>query len=449
MLIENHRIEALQNMNVVLLSGGSGTRLWPLSNEVRSKQFLKIFRDNDGNHESMIQRMYRMILEVDKGASITIATSKNQVASITNQLGDGVDISIEPCRRDTFAAIALSVAYLHDVKGIRSDDSVVVCPVDPQVEKGYFEAIQNMNEIAGQSNLTLMGIEPTYPSSKYGYIIPKNGSVEFKEKPTEEEAKEYIKQGALWNGGVFAFKIKYLLDISERILGTSNYQQLRDNYESLKKISFDYAVAEHETDIKIVKYSGKWKDLGTWNTFTEAMAEPTGGNVILGENCENVHVVNELSIPIIGLGLKDIIVAATPDGILVSDKIASAQLKTYVPDNRPMFEKRIWGEYRVLDYKTFDNGEKCLTKELVILPNKNISYQRHNHRNEIWTFVNGSGLLLINGKIKEVKSGDNVYIKIGDMHAVKAIEELHIIEVQIGDELIEEDIERFDWNWDE
>ena len=434
-------------MNIILLSGGSGTRLWPLSNEVRSKQFLKIFRTEDGTHESMVQRMYRMIKKVSPEARIIIATSETQVASIKNQLGDEVEISIEPCRRDTFPAIALSTAYLHDVIGVPLDENVVVCPVDPLVEEGYFETLKIMFEVAGNSNLTLMGIKPTYPSEKYGYIIPKANEVIFKEKPDLDAANEYIKQGALWNGGVFAYKLSYLLNKAKELCGTSNYKELFDSYESLNKISFDYAVAEHEKSIKVVEYSGEWKDLGTWNTFTEAMTEATGNNCILGENCENTHIVNELAIPIIGLGLKDIVVAASPDGILVSDKHASSFLKKYVPNNRPMFEKRIWGEYRVLYFQQYENGKKCLTKELVIMPTKNISYQKHNHRNEIWTFVKGTGLLVINGKVTRVKDGDNVYIKAGDLHAVKAIDELHIIEVQIGDELIEEDIERFDFDW--
>jgi len=294
-----------------------------------------------------------------------------------------------------------------------------------------------------------MGIKPTYPSEKYGYIIPKNNSVEFKEKPNVIEAKKYINEGALWNGGVFAFKVSYILDKAQELCGFNSYKELFNNYSSLNKISFDYAVAEKENSIKVVEYSGEWKDLGTWNTFTEAMTDAVGGNAILGENCQNVHVVNELSLPIVALGLKDIVIAASPDGILVSDKNASAHLKKYVPNNRPMYEKRIWGEYKVLDFQSYDNGKKCLTKELIIIPGKHISYQRHQHRNEIWTFVKGTGFLVINGVTTKVKAGDNAYIKAGDFHAIKAIDELHIIEVQIGDELVEEDIERFDWNWNE
>ena len=435
-------------MNIILLSGGSGTRLWPLSNEVRSKQFLKIFRTEDGQRESMVQRMYRMIKKVSPNAKIVIATSETQVASIKRQLKENVDISIEPCRRDTFPAIVLSVSYFHDVLGVAVNENVVVCPVDPLVEEGYFETLKKMFAQAGKNNLTLMGIKPTYPSEKYGYIIPKDGEVEFKEKPDETTAEKYIEQGAFWNGGVFAFKIRYVLDKAKEIYGISSYKELFDNYSNLKKISFDYAVAEYEKDIKVVEYDGTWKDLGTWNTFTEAMRDATGDNCILGENCENTHIINELNIPIIGLGLKNIVVAASPDGILVSDKESSSYLKKYVPDNRPMFEKRIWGEYRVLYFQQFENGAKCLTRELVIIPTKNTSYQRHNHRNEIWTIVKGTGFLVINDKVSRVKEGDSVYIKIGELHAIKSIEELHVIEVQIGDELIEEDIEKFDFVWD-
>ena len=435
-------------MNIILLSGGSGTRLWPLSNEVRSKQFLKILRTEDGQHESMVQRMYRMIKQVAPTARIVVATSETQVAAIKRQLRENVEISIEPCRKDTFPAVALSVAYLHDVLGVNENEAVVVCPVDPLVDEGYFKTLQKMFEVAGQTNLTLMGIKPTYPSEKYGYIIPRNNGVAFKEKPDAIKAQEYINQGALWNGGVFAFKISYLLSKAQELCGYSNYNDLYNNYALLNKISFDYAVAEHEKSISVVEYNGEWKDLGTWNTFTEAMSEYLGKNAILGENCENTHIVNELSIPIVALGLKNIVVAASPDGILVSEKGASSYLKKYVPNNRPMFEKKMWGEYRVLDYQAYEDGKKSLTKELLIIPTKNISYHKHLHRNEIWTFIKGSGYLLINGQIRKVTAGDNAYIKAGDLHSLKAIEELHVIEVQIGDELTDEDVERVEFDWD-
>ena len=177
-------------MNLVLLSGGSGKRLWPLSNDIRSKQFIKIFKSEAGDYESMVQRVYRQIKKVDAEATVTIATSKAQVSAINNQLGQGIGISVEPCRRDTFPAIALATAYLHDIQGVSEEEAVVVCPVDPYVDDDYFEALKLLGAQVekGEANLVLMGIEPTYPSEKYGYIIPTSEErismvSTFKEKP--------------------------------------------------------------------------------------------------------------------------------------------------------------------------------------------------------------------------------------------------------------------------
>jgi len=440
-------------MNIILLSGGSGKRLWPLSNEVRSKQFLKIFRKPDGVHESMVQRMYRMIREVDEDASVTIATSDDQTAAIKAQLDDAVGISAEPCRRDTFPAIALATAYLHDVKKVDGNDAVVVCPVDPYVEIPYFRMLKTLQEQAekGEADLVLMGVAPTYPSEKYGYIIPASTELlssvsSFKEKPDRQTAQTYIAQGALWNAGVFAYQLKYVLRIAEELLGTASYEALYANYEKLPKISFDYAVVEKEEKIQVMRFSGAWKDLGTWNTLTEAMSDEVAGNAVAAQ-CENTHVINELQIPLIALGVKDLAIAATPDGILVTDKKSSDKLKEYVADQRPMYEKRVWGEYRVLDYRLQGDGHNSLTKHLVIQPGKHISYQRHAHRTEMWTFVEGTGKLILDGVVTAVGRGDTACIRAGTKHAIKADTELHIIEVQIGDELTEEDIERLDWDW--
>lgn len=437
-------------MNIILLSGGSGKRLWPLSNDVRSKQFLKIFPKEDGTKESMAQRMYRMIKEVDPDSNITIATSENQIPQIKAQLGDSVDISIEPTRRDTFPAIALASAYLKK-KGIKEDEPVVVCPVDPYVEADYFECLKELSDYSDKANLTLMGIEPTYHSEKYGYIIPSNKEhispvSEFKEKPDEDTAKKYIKEGALWNGGVFAYRLKYVLDIARNLFGTDDYDELFNKYDSLQKISFDYAVVEKEKSINVIRFNGQWKDLGTWNTLTEAMDEQLSGNATADE-CDNTHIINELSIPIISLGIKDAVIVATADGILVSSKEKSPELKNFVENKRPMYERRGWGEYKVLDYKLHEDGLNSLTKELIISKGQHISYQRHQHRTEIWTFTEGKGELILDGNTREVSRGDVAIITPNMKHGIKALSELHIIEVQMGDELTEEDIERLDFDW--
>ncbi len=443
-------------MNIVLLSGGSGKRLWPLSNEIRSKQFVKYLKNENCEYESMIQRVYKQIKRVDGDADVVIATSKAQQSIIDGQLNNEVNISVEPCRRDTFPAIVLASTYLVDVLGKSKDEAVVFCPVDPYVGDSFFEQIKKLYDyvLIGKSNITLIGIEPTYPSEKYGYIIPKNaGSIsavlEFKEKPDYNKALEYLKLGALWNGGVFGFRLRYILEKAESVFGTCNYQQLLDNYDKLTKTSFDYAVVEKEENINVIRYNGLWQDIGTWDSLTEVMSEHVIGKGILDETCQNVHIVNELDLPIIALGLRDVVVAASPDGILVSDKKRSDVLKKFAESitQRPMFEERFWGSYKVLDYNVNKDNQNSLTKHLVISPSKYISYQKHQRRSELWTVVEGTGVVILNGKARKVSRGDFIYIKPNDLHAVKAIDELHIIEVQIGDELIEEDIERFDFDW--
>lgn len=437
-------------MNIILLSGGSGKRLWPLSNDIRSKQFIKIFRQPDGSYESMVQRIFRQIKEVDPGATITIATSKSQVSSIYNQLGKNVDISVEPCRRDTFPAIALAAAYLHDKKNISSNEAVVVCPVDPYVEKEYFQCLRNMCEAAekGNEKLVLMGIEPTYPSEKYGYIRPQTDDGEhyyfsFTEKPTEEKAQEYINSGALWNGGVFAFKLGYVLQKSEEILGRSDYTSLLTNYSELKKESFDYAVVEQEKSIEVLRYSGTWKDLGTWNTLSEAMVENTVGNVRLNETCTNVHVINELGIPIIIMGGKDLVVSASPEGVLVSDKEQSSYIKPFVDaiDQQVMFAEKSWGEFRVLDIE-----DDSMTIKVTLSPEESMNYHSHDNRSEKWIVISGDGHVILNEKSEKVIQGDEIVINPGVKHTVCAGENgIQLIEVQIGKEINVNDKHKYDW----
>ncbi len=426
-------------MNIVLLSGGSGKRLWPLSNDIRSKQFIKIFKGADGEYESMLQRVYRQIKKCDSDATITIATSKNQVSAIHNQLGDGVGISLEPCRRDTFPAIALATAYLHDVKHIPEDEAIVVCPVDPYVDQTYFEAIKELGKLAEQNaaNLVLMGIEPTYPSEKYGYIIPESkekvSSVKtFKEKPDIQAARDYIAKGALWNGGVFAYKIKYVLDRAHELIDFTDYYDLFDKYESLTKISFDYAVVEKEQSIAVMRYAGEWKDLGTWNTLTEAMEETVIGKGVLNDSCENVHIINELDVPLLCMGLKDIVVSASPDGILVSDKAQSSYIKPYVDniESRIMYAEKSWGSYRVVDVE-----ENSMTIKVTLKAGHQMNYHSHEYRDEMWTIISGEGVTVVDGMEQKVSAGDVITMQAGCKHTIKAITELKVIEVQLGREI--------------
>lgn len=435
-------------MNLILLSGGSGKRLWPLSNDIRSKQFIKIFKKEDGTYESMVQRMYRQIKKVDADATVTIATSKTQVSAIHNQLGSDVGISVEPCRRDTFPAIALAAAYLKDVMHVGMDEPVVVCPVDPYVNDDYFEALKSLSDQAekGEANLVLMGIEPTYPSEKYGYIIPMSKGFTadvktFKEKPSVEVAKEYISQGALWNGGVFAFKLRYLIEKSHELISYTDYADLFNTYGEQPKISFDYAVVEKEDKIQVQRFAGEWKDLGTWNTLTEAMSESIIGKGTLNEECSNVHIVNEMDVPVLAMGLHDVVISASPEGILVSDKEQSSYIKPFVDkfEQQIMFAEKSWGSYKVMDVE-----EKSMTIKVTLNPGHSMNYHSHKNRDEVWVVLDGTGRTFVDGMVQSVKAGDVITMSAGCRHTIFADTELKLIEVQLGEAISVSDKQKFE-----
>ena len=334
-------------------------------------------------------------------------------------------------------------------------------PCDPYTEDRYFQTIAEMGK-AVQNNiadLVLMGIKPTCPSAKYGYVIPKkqgktDGIYEverFTEKPDVATAERFIAEGAFWNGGVFAFRLGYMTDIVRRCLAYNTFEEVRSRYEELPKISFDYEVAEKAKFVAVVPYDGKWKDLGTWNTLTDELKERCIGNVVMDEKSENTHVVNELEIPVMCIGARNMIIAASCDGILVSDKEQSENIKHFADklQHCPMYEERSWGEYKVIDSTGFEDGHQAQTRLLTVKAGKDTDYQVHRHRDEVWTFINGEGELVLDGEVRKVIRGDVIHIRKEVRHAVRAITDLRLIEVQMGTKLVEEDVERFDWNWED
>lgn len=447
-------------IHLVLLSGGSGTRLWPLSNDSRSKQFLKVLRDEQGNPVSMVQRVLAQIRRVSNNLDVTIATCESQKESIERQVEGAYELVLEPERRDTAPAIMLACAHLATEQGAGLSDTVIVMPIDTYAGQAYYDRILDLNAAvqSDAADLVLLGVKPAYPTEKYGYIVPVSSEnipypVErFTEKPDVDTATRLIEQGALWNCGVFAFKLEYLKHITQRYVGLADFESMRARYAEMQKNSFDYEVVEKATSVAVVPYEGIWKDLGTWNTLCEEMVDIASGRVVGIETCENTHVINELGLPLVVLGLKDLAVVATPDGIIVTDKPQSSYMKPYVEqvaESRPMCERRRWGTYRVIDSSVHPGGAKSLTKELTIETGCQLSYQRHVKRVECWTIVSGYGEVVLDGLVQEVRAGSVVYIRAGQLHAARALEELHVIEVQIGDVLVEEDIERFGNYWKE
>lgn len=359
-------------MYVVLLSGGSGKRLWPLSNDLRSKQYIRLLPDpyRKGKQMSMVQRVWRQLGHAGLQDRALICAGRSQLEILHAELG-GIPVAVEPERRDTFPAVALSCAYLADRMHATPDDIVCFLPVDPYVDDSYFATLHRLEQVAKDTHadIVLMGAKPTYPSEKYGYILPKaihEGYLDvagFKEKPDTKEAATLIAHGALWNCGVFCFRIGLVLDmLASQHLDTS-YDRLFLSYAQLPKTSFDYAVLERATNLKAVPFDGMWKDLGTWNTLTDEMEEHAYGKVVLAPTNDHVHAINELEIPLVVTGMKDAVVVAAYDGILVTSNEESAHLKDLLKDldQHPMFEEKQWGLQR-----TIDVTGTCTTRRLTI-----------------------------------------------------------------------------------
>lgn len=449
-------------MKIVLLSGGSGKRLWPLSNDLRSKQFLPLLKRSDGGLESMVQRVWRQLTIAGLSQDSYLATSKAQEEILQSQIPNEVKIIVEPERRDTFPAIALVASYLYSIIEMKLDEVIVIMPVDPYVEQPFFDKLYDLEKILLESNadLALIGVNPSFPSEKYGYIIPEvddNMSSQneyykvqqFREKPNKEEAAMMISQDAFWNCGVFAFKLGSLINLLIEKKLPIKYEEAIKQYSRFPKNSFDYEVVEKSKNIVVAPYKGSWKDLGTWNTLSEEIASPLIGMGTVTEDSINTHVINELEIPITVIGASNLIIAASPDGILVSDKDSSPRIKELLINNsqRPMYEERRWGRYRVLDYLKYDNGLEILTKRICVHEGKNLSYQYHNKRKEVWTVIAGTGEMILDGKYRKVTTGDVIIIPSKSLHSLKALSEVEIIEVQSGTELVEEDIVRLAINW--
>lgn len=281
----------------------------------------------------MVQRVWRQLSSLGLENEVFIATSESQRSILKSQLEISDDqIITEPSRRDTFPAITLATVYLNTIMGIKKNETVVVLPVDPYVQNNFFEKVMDLEELLDQeqADLGLIGINPTYPSEKYGYIVPKDvqsSQVQsFTEKPAEKEAHELINEGAVWNAGVFAFKVETILEALKYKGLSIDYFELVKEYNSLPKNSFDFEFVENQKNISFIRYSGCWKDLGTWNTLIEEMGKSTVGPAETIDTIDT-HIVNESDLPVVAIGTSNLVIAVGPEGILVSTKEDSPRVK--------------------------------------------------------------------------------------------------------------------------
>ena len=446
-------------MYFVLLSGGSGKRLWPLSGDARPKQYLKLVKKENNVMDtcSMLQRVWEQLKEAGMEENTVITAGEDQLELIHSQIRPG-GIVIEPQARDTFPAIMLSCSYLYSNMGAGKEDYVAFLPVDPYTEYKYFEAVQKLEGIVKQTGaeVGLLGVVPTYPATKYGYILPgkqQKGYMEvagFVEKPGEEKAEELLESNGLWNCGVFCMKIGDILKKASDYGVSDQYDLMFQEYQKLPKISFDYEVLQKAEHLVAVKFEGFWKDLGTWDAVAEQMNTDTKGNVVLDETCIDTQVINELEIPVTVMGCKNMIVVASKDGILVADKNETARVKeiTASIEYKSKFEERRWGTLEIL-HEAGDKGVSTLTRKIKIYEGTNSSYHFHKERDEIWTVLSGKGELILEGNKILLEAGKAICIRKNQRHAIKAYSEFEYIEMHVGTSIGNDDINRITFHWDE
>lgn len=359
-------------MKILLLSGGSGKRLWPLSNGIRSKQYIKLLKNERGIHESMIQRMFRQLDELGLLPSTYVVTCQSQVDMIKNQLGEKMNLIIEPCQRGTFPAISLATLFLHSQVQVDANEMVCVVPVDLFVDLSFFQYLIQLSTgvVLSKAELGLIGITPKHPSNQFGYILPKKEDkdtyysiAQFIEKPDCETAQALINQNALWNSGVFVFSIQSLLTILQEKGLPTEYSTLLSMYDQLPINSFDKEIVEKSDHAIVIPFKGTWKDLGSWNSFSSQLEDTIIGiGEIIGTNL-NTHIINELPIPIQVIGISDSMVVASPDGILIAKKDDSDKIKELLDNHFPKFNDK---NYDIIRHSiTWEDAKKLIQEDEV------------------------------------------------------------------------------------
>lgn len=460
----------MSNLYGLILAGGSGSRLWPLSRELYPKQLLNI-----QNTESLLQATFERLKEIMPSERIISMTGVKHLSNVKYQLskitGQPVVLS-EPISKNTAPAIILAAKYVSDKTS--QDPIILVVPSDHLIKDipNFVKTVKEGEKVAEQGFIVTFGIKPSYPETGYGYINVTDTKIEngfkvnkFVEKPDEELARKYISEGNYyWNSGIFMFKASVLLD-EARKNSPDIYTKLSDfdfkssdeipfvKYEKMPSISIDYALMEKSDKIALVKLESDWNDLGSWKSIYDVSDKDIDGNVTVGhiiDKGSKNSLMYSSSKLVATIGLEDMVIVETEDAILACKSDKTQEVKNIFEtlkkqnDDTHLVHKTVyrpWGYYTVLA-----QGKGFLTKMIQVNPGQKLSVQSHNHRSEHWVVLEGMAKVLLEGKEHILSPGHSIDIDVKEIHSLQNPynDVLKIIEVQKGDLLIEEDIVRYE-----
>lgn len=428
-------------MHTILLCGGSGQRLWPLSGRIRSKMFLQLLPAPDGGAESMIERVCRQLRHAGLDDSLWFVAHQDQAGLIRRYTGDRYPVIGEPHKRGTFTAAALGALHLYAAGTAKPDDIICVAPADMYADENFFTQFHEFTNIlaASQAELALLGTRPAYPSDQYGYIVPGQGPADnyaqvlsFEEKPESARAKELVQAGALWNCGVFAFPLRVMLSHLESMGLPADPAALMEQYSSLPVRSFDKEVAERSAGAVVIPHEGEWCDLGSWGTLTARLQTQVKGNGAVWGEARDTHIVNELDIPLHVIGVPGIAAIASPEGILIAAKEEANAIKDILqksPAGEQRYGETGWGSFTILD-RTEDGPDLAVTLCLSLLPDREVPELPCRHTSKCWMILSGCGEVTVKGHTAAASAGGVFAIARGEKHTLRAYSAMKLIEIR-------------------